>query len=263
VASIQSSLRYAELVRMLAQREFTGRYRGNLFGASATLIVPVLFLLVYHFVFSVLIPVEIRPGQRDAHYGFFLFAGLVGWNLFAETAGRAPRLYAQNANMLRSSLMPLSVLPVASACASLVTGMLWIFAFVAMRAVSGGNLSASVLAAPIALLGIAALAAGSSLALAAIGSLLRDLSELIQPALGLGFFLSPIVYPASKLAEHSAWLLGLNPMAGLIETLRATLLGDVWPAPELLLSALLWPLVVLGVGLAVHARVAPQLADRL
>ncbi len=263
MSPIRSSLRYVELVRMLAHREFTGRYRGNLFGASSALVVPVLFLLVYAFVFTTLIPVEVKPGVRDPGYGFFLFAGLVGWNLFADTTSRAPRLYAQSSSLVRSSMLPLSALPVASACASFLTGMLWLAVFVGLRLWRGEALAAQILLAPVALLGLAAVSAGIALALAAIGTLLRDVAELVPPLLGLGFFISPVLYPASRLAEHSAWLLTANPVAGLIETLRASLLGDGWPSPELLLCAVAWPCAALAFGLLLHQRVHARLVDRL
>jgi lipopolysaccharide transport system permease protein len=248
---------------MLAQREFVGRYRGNFFGISTALVVPVLFLLVYGFVFSQLIPIEVRPGVRQSGYGFFLFAGFIGWNLFADTASRAPRLYPQSASLVRSSLLPLSALPVASALASLATGLLWLSVFVGLRAWQGEALGESLWMAPLALLGVAVVAVGFALALAALGVVARELGELIAPAVGLGFFLSPVIYPAQKLAEHSQWLLVANPVAGLIETLRASLLADAAPSPELLQCAVFWPCIALAVGLVVHRSFARRLVDRI
>ena len=106
--------RYADLTHALAMREFVGRYRGNLAGGLSAIAVPLMMLATYTFVFSVLLPGRVRPGHTATDFGFFLFAGLVGWNLFAEVASRSPRLFVDSAQYVRKPQFPISALVAAA-----------------------------------------------------------------------------------------------------------------------------------------------------
>jgi lipopolysaccharide transport system permease protein len=255
--------RYLEIVHTLARREFVVRYRGNLLGAFTAVLVPLLFLVTYTFVFSTLVPVRLQPDATRADYAFFFFAGLVGWTLFAETTTRAPRLFASQAHFVRRSLFPVSALPVASSLSAFYHSLLWLAVFALARALSGGPLPASLVLAPVLLALLALLTAGIALVVAALGAFVRDLGEWIGPLLSVGLFLSPILYPAERIAAVAPWLVALNPLAPLIESLRGVLLHGSLPGPSALAALVLWPAALLGVGVLVHRRFRPLLADVL
>jgi lipopolysaccharide transport system permease protein len=252
--------RYWEIALLIAQREFLARFRGNVLGVVTTLAVPLLFLVTYTFVFTHVIPVRIKPGANDGDYAFFLFAGLVGWNLFAETASRAPRLFSGQAHYVRKSLFPTSALALASCLSALGQALLWLAVFGLARAVMGHEIPLSLLAAPLVLCGITAFAAGFSLLMASIGAFVGDLAELISPLLVLWMFVSPVFYPAELLASVTPWLVYVNPMAPQLELLRASLLGGTIELASLA-SALAWTAAILLLGSLAHARVRPLLAD--
>lgn len=255
--------RYLEIVHTLARREFLVRYRGNLFGALTAVLVPLLFLLTYTFVFSTLVPVRLHAGATRTDYAFFFFAGLVGWTLFAETTGRAPRLFTSQAHFVRKTLFPVSALPVASSLTAFYHSLLWLGVFAAARVLCGGRLSGSLLAAPALLALLALFTAGIALVVAALGAFVRDLAEWIGPVLSVGLFVSPILYPAERIASVAPWLVTLNPLSPLIEGLRGALLDGTLPDATALAALLLWPAAALGAGILVHRRCRPLLADVL
>ncbi len=255
------AVRYWEIALVIAQREFVGRFRGNILGVVTSLAVPLLFLATYTFVFTQLIPIRIRPGASEGDYAFFLFAGLVGWNLFAETAGRAPKLFSGQSHYVRKSLFPTSALAIASCLSALGQSLLWLAAFAIARLVMGHGLPMSLMGAPLVLCGIAAFSVGVSLLVASVGVFVGDLAELMGPVLALGMFVSPVLYPAELLASVSPWLVTLNPMAEHLELLRGCLLGEVSAAPQAVILALAWTGGTLLVGGLTHARVRPLLAD--
>jgi lipopolysaccharide transport system permease protein len=251
-----------EIVHTLAQRQFTGRYRGSLLGVLTAVLVPLCFLLGYTFVFSTLIPVRIRPEAARGDYAFFFFAGLVGWGLFSETLSRAPRLFSDQAHFVRKALFPVSALPVSATLTAFYHSLVWLVVFLVARFFTEGSLPATVALAPLLLVLLALLTAGMALAVAAFGAFVRDLSELIGPLLTIGLFVSPVLYPAERIASIAPWLVDLNPLAPLIESLRDALLGAM-PALPTLAASLAWSLGVLIVGAFVHRRLRPALADVL
>lgn len=261
--SPRSFRRYSDVVITLAQREFVGRYRGNLLGLSTAVLVPLLFLLAYTLVFSKLVQIQLRPDATRVDYAFFFFAGLLGWTLFAETTARAPRLFSAQAHFVRRALFPSSALAVAAvltafyqaliACGVLVLG-LWVLR---------GSVPVTALLAPLLLGGVALFTAGVALALASLGIFVRDLLEVVGPLLSIGMFISPVLYPAAKIAAVSPWLVRLNPLAPLIEGLRRTLLDGAWPDPAALALAAGWSALALLLGASIHRRLRPGLADLL
>jgi len=255
--------RSVEIVITLAQREFLGRYRGSLMGPATAALVPLLFLATYTFVFSTLIPIHIRPEAGRTEYAFFLFAGLLGWNLFSETTARAPKLYSHSAHFVRRALFPTLALPLAGSLSALYQALIWWAAFLLARLVSGSGLETSVLLAPLVLVAIAVLAAGFSTLIAGIGVFVGDLSELIGPLLALGFFLSPVLYAADRIAEISPWLIRLNPIASHLELLRATLLEPASISLAALVAAVAWSGAAALLGYVSHRRLRPLIADRV
>jgi lipopolysaccharide transport system permease protein len=259
--SAASTVRYWEMAFMIAQREVVARYRGNLLGAATSIAVPLLFLATYTFVFSSVIPIEIRPEAREGEYAFFLFAGLVGWKLFAETANRASKLFTNQAHYVRKPGFPTSVLALATCLSALFQSMLWVVAFAAARLTIGESLPPSLLAAPFALCVLAAFSFGVSLVVATVGVFVNETAEIIAPLLTLGFFLSPVLYSVERLADIAPWLVVVNPMAPQLELIRGTLLGGEGSSAGVAMAAVAWALGALLVGHLAHARAQSLLAD--
>jgi lipopolysaccharide transport system permease protein len=259
---VNGARRYLEIVHALARRQLVGRYRGNVLGALPALAVPLGLLAAYTFVFSALVPVRLQAGAARADYAFFFFAGLVGWTLFAETVGRAPRLFVEQESLLRKALFPASALPLATALAAFYQSLIWAAVFLAARLATGAGPGAGASAAPLWLLLAAFFSAGVALAVASLGAFVRDLAELVGPALTVALFASPVLYPSERLAELSPWLVRLNPLAPLLEGLRATLLGEGVCAADLAAAAA-WSAAALGAGALCHRRLRPALADVL
>lgn len=253
--------RYAEIVFTLAQRDFQGRFRSSWLGFVGIAIVPLLFLLTYTYVFTTLMPVQLKPGADREDYAFFFFSGLIGWTLFADSAARAPGLFASHAHFVRKALFPASALSAASVLVAFYNAMLWVTVFIVMRWLREGSVPASVVLAPLLLLWIAVLALGFSLLLAACGAFMRDLGEFIGPALTVALFASPVIYSSERIAEVAPRLLMWNPVAQPIEAMRTALFEGRWPAASEVATGLVWASAVLALGWVVHRRAEPLLAD--
>lgn len=253
--------RYVDLVLELARRSFGTRYRNGVLGIASVFLVPLLYLGTYTFVFSTLVPVRPWPGASRSDYAFFLFSGLLAWNLVAEAAGAAPAMYRERSNYLRRAHFPASALPHSAVLAAYYQSLIWLSVFAGVRAALGVWPSPWFLAAPLVLAGVALIASGFALALCALGALMRDLSQLVAPALSLGAFLSPVFYPAESISAVAAWLVDLNPLAPALHALREILLHGRAPEATCFAQMGLWALVSLAMGWVLHRRIEPLLPD--
>jgi len=252
--------RFLDITWVLARRDLLGRARGGL-GLLNTLVVPSAFLLVYGLVFTRVVPVHLDASAAPGDYVFFLFAGLVGWNLVSETIAAAPGLFESNAPLLRKPSFPSSALALAQAATAWLRGLVWLGVFAAASLAAGRGVSGAMLVAPLLLAGVAAFAAGTALTVATLGSFARDLAEWTPPALALWLFLSPVLYPADRIARLSPSIVDANPMTPMLRALRSTLLDGALPASGDLAATLAWACAACAIGFALNVRARSALAD--
>ncbi len=89
---VSTLLRHRTLILQMARREIVARYRGSVMGVFWSLLNPLLMLVVYTFVFSVVFKARWHTGAQQSHADFaiILFVGVIVHTLFSEVAGRAP-----------------------------------------------------------------------------------------------------------------------------------------------------------------------------
>lgn len=121
LAAIRSAIEHRALIQQLAVRDVLGRYRGSVLGLGWSLFNPVLMLLVYTFVFSVVFGARwgAGPAESTVDFGLILFVGLMVHGLLSELANRAPGLVLGNVNLVKKVVFPLEVLPVVALCSAL------------------------------------------------------------------------------------------------------------------------------------------------
>lgn len=254
-------LRYLELVLELARRNFSARYRNGVLGVAGVFLVPLLYLGTYTFVFSTLVPVRPWSGASRSDYAFFLFSGLLAWNLVAEAVGAAPNMFRERSNYLLRAQFPPSALPLSAVLAAYYQSLVWLAVFAGVRTAIGLWPGPWFLAAPLVLAFVAAVATGLALAVCALGALMRDLSQLVAPALSLGAFLSPVFYPAESISAVAPWLVAFNPLAPALLALRDLLLHRRALDPTCVAQMGLWALASVALGWILHRRIARLLPD--
>lgn len=256
--------RHAYLIWQMAKRDILGRYQGSVLGLGWSLLYPLLLLATYTFVFRLIFKAR-WPGVED-HPGTFalhLFAGLALFNLFAEVAGRAPRLVLEQPNLVKRVVFPLEVLPWVGLASALFHALLSLGVLLAGVLGVLHALPLSALAAPLIVLAMLPMLLCMGWLLGGLGVFLRDIGQMVAPVLNVLLFLTPVLYPASALPpQFQAWLV-FNPLTLPIESLRAALLLGHWPAwGSLAVYALGWTVLAAG-ALLVFSRLRPAFADRL
>ena len=255
-------IRYRELFGSLFRRDIRAKYRGSFLGLGWSLLHPLVLMLVYLLVFSVLWRVA-EVGSDD--YWLFLLCGLPAWVFFATASQASSRSLLENANLIRKVRFPRQLVPLSIVGTNLVSFAVMLGVVVVLSLVTIPEARATVwLVFPLGGL-FACIVAGFALSVAALNALYRDVEHLLQALLLPWFFLTPILYsleqlpgvddyPVAGFALH--WVNFLTPP---IEAMRAVLFyGDAPGAADTL-----YTIVAAAVALAVGAYVFNRSDDRI
>ncbi|MCK7576295.1 MAG: ABC transporter permease [Chromatiales bacterium] len=230
-ALLTSLRRHRTLIAQLTRRDVSGRYRGSLLGLAWSFIHPLLLLLVYSFVFSVVFKARWDGPAQDSHAAFslILFTGLILHGLFAEVANRAPRLILENASYVKRVVFPLEILPWVTLGSALFHLSISLLILLAGQLLLTHSLPPTALLLPLILAPLLLITIGCAWFLAAIGVYLRDIGQAIGLLTTVMLFLSPTFYPLTALPEPGRTLLYLNPLTFIIEESRQVLLFGQLP----------------------------------
>jgi lipopolysaccharide transport system permease protein len=231
---LKSFWNHRGLAYRLLKREVLERYHGSYLGILWAFTTPLLSLVVFTFVFSVIFKSRWGGdiGEDKASFALILFVGLAVFNFFAEILNRAPTVIVSRANYVKRVVFPLELLPtvaVGSAAFNLIVALaILIVAQLLLR----HTLPWTVVLLPLAILPLMFLSLGLGWFLSSLGVYVRDVSHVMTPATQVLMFLSPVFYPLNAVPQ---WLQGwmyLNPLTVVIEQSRdLIILGRVphWP----------------------------------
>ena len=250
------------LVWELSRREAFGRYKGSALGFGWIVLSPIIMLLIYTFVFSMIFQVRWgSEGGSRAEFALNLYAGLLIHAMLGDCLTRAPGLIKNNINFVKKIVFPLWILPLVNIISSLMHSLIGMLILIMTNFVVGGELHLTVLLLPVVLLPFLVLVAGVGWALASTGVYLRDLNQLM-PVVSVGaLFLAPIFYPISMLPEHLQGWMYLNPLTLIVEQLRGILFHNNLPDISLLGMYMLIAMMVAGIGIWLFGRLQKGFAD--
>ena len=220
LANLRRLVQHRELIRTLVAREVKARYRGSILGFFWSFANPLLLLLVYTFVFSVILP-GFRGGELEP-YALFLFCGLLPWTWFSSSLLESSNVLIANGNLLKKVMFPAEILPIVTVLSNMVHflfGLPVLGAFLAWYALDGrlpGPLQAVELVwLPAVILVQLLLTLGCALILSALTVHFRDIRDLLGNLLTLWFFATPIIYPMALVPAGGKPIMDLNPFAHL------------------------------------------------
>jgi lipopolysaccharide transport system permease protein len=245
-----------DLVAHLVAREFRLRYRRPLFGWVWAVAEPLARLLVLSFLFSRLLPLDIPD------YPAFLFTGLIAWTWFASGVSGATTAAVDRQDLLHRPGFPRAAVPVVSVLASGLDYLAALPVLAGFLLFSGGiPLTASLL--PFILAPQVLLTVGLGFALCACNVHLRDTRLVVNLALTVGFYVTPVFYSEADLGGRFSLFFDLNPMARLLAMQRDILVAGHLPdGSDFLLTTGLCAVVTLA-GYAIFRTASPTLVDEL
>lgn len=213
------------LIMQMSKREVIGRYRGSIMGLGWSFFSPVLMLVVYTFVFSVVFKARWGGGEENnASFAIILFVGMIVHGLFAECVNRAPGLILSNVNYVKKVVFPLEILPWVAMGSALFHAMISLAVLLIAQLMLNFALPWTVVFFPLVILPLLIATMGFAWILSATGVFVRDIAQTTGIITTVLLFVSPVFYPVSALPkEYQPWLL-LNPLTFFIEEARSVLI---------------------------------------
>jgi len=248
----------------MARREVIGRYKGSAMGLIWSFLNPVLMLVVYTFVFSVVFKARWGGGDETrTQFAVVLFAGLIIHGLFAEVVNRAPGLILANVNYVKKVIFPLEILPVVCMGAALFHALVSLLVLVGAFALLNGYVPWTAAFTPLIFLPLVVFTVGVGWILASLGVFARDVGQVVSVLSTVLLFLSPVFFPVNALpAFLQPWML-LNPLTFIIEQARGVLIWGHLPDWAGLMTYLAGSVVVAWFGYFWFQKTRKGFADVL
>jgi lipopolysaccharide transport system permease protein len=179
---------------------------------------------IFSFVFAHIFQARWPEQASDIPFALNLYCGLIAFNIFAETVGRAPSAVRSHSNYVKKMIFPVEILPVVPLGAAIIHGCFNISILVGALAWTG-NLNSTILLFPVLLIPLLLFGIGLSWFLAAWGVFIRDMSQIVPVFVQMLLFLSPIFYPVQAVPVALQAVYTMNPLSSVIEALRASISG--------------------------------------
>jgi lipopolysaccharide transport system permease protein len=257
--------RYRDLLLILVHRDFVAKYKQTILGPAWFILQPLLMTVVFTVIFGTVINIP-TDGLPPV---LFYFAGLLGWNYFAQTFQNTSGTLVNNAGLFGKVYFPRLIVPLAAvisncmAFALQLATFLCIWAYFKMFTGAGATfgVSLAIVWLPLILLQIAALSFGVGLWLSAMTAKYRDFTFLSSFIIQLWMYATPVIYPLSQIPEKWRWLAVLNPMAMPVETIKYMFLGQGLVIPAYLAVSVAITLLLLLSGVLVFNRIEKTFVD--
>jgi ABC-type polysaccharide/polyol phosphate export permease len=247
---------YRELIVFLAVRDVKVRYKQAALGMLWAVLQPLAGALVFTVVFG-----RIADLPSDGiPYPVFAFVGVTVWSYFTTSVTTAMSSLVGNVGLVTKVYFPRMAAPIAAVLPGLLDMGISLLLLVPLCVHYGVRPGPALLALPFCVVALVALAFGVGLVLATLNVRFRDVKGVSSLLLQLWLFASPVAYASSVVEGRWGPLYDINPMVGIIDAFRWSLLGTPRPGLDVLVSLGVTTVLLLA-GVAVFAREERRFAD--
>jgi len=248
---------YRELLYFLVWRDIKVRYKQTALGAAWAILQPVMTMVVFSVFFGRLA----KMPSDGIPYPVFAFAALLPWQLFAYALSESGNSLISNQGLITKVYFPRLVIPISAVLAGLVDFGIAFVVLLVLMLFYGIMPTAAVLLLPLFIVFALATALAVGLWLSALNVKYRDVRYTIPFLTQIWMFATPVAYPSSLVPEPWRALLGLNPMAGVVEGFRWALLGKATPPGPILIVSVVAVIAMLVGGLLYFRKTESTFAD--
>ncbi|MCJ7691573.1 MAG: ABC transporter permease [Clostridiaceae bacterium] len=206
ISNIKTLFSYRELIFSLTKKELKVKYRGSVLGFFWSLLNPILIMVVYSFVFSIIMRVEVED------YAIFLVSALLGFNFLSNSVNNGVSSISANGNLVNKIYFPREILPISIVFANLMNFLFEIIALFIVLAVLGYKFYMYLYLLPLVIFIQFFLATGFTLLVSSLNVFFRDIQHLVSIVMMVWFFATPIIYPIDMVPEKFRIILMFNPM---------------------------------------------------
>jgi lipopolysaccharide transport system permease protein len=256
-AAVMWFTQYKDLIWYLTITDLKIKYQNSLLGFAWSLISPLLMMVVLYAVF-----VNVFRYNQD-NFALYILTGLFAWRFLAIGTSSALSSIVSRPGLVTKIKIPRQILVLSNTLSCFISSLLEFCVLIPLIIILGVKITPYMLFFPV-IHGIYFFVVyGLSLALASLFVFYRDLNQIWEVVLQIGFFLSPIVYPISIIPVTALPYYILNPVTVLIETYRNVLLNGTAPSPIGVLYVALIAVVLMSLGITVFKRLERRFAEEI
>jgi ABC-type polysaccharide/polyol phosphate export systems, permease component len=249
---------YRQMIFSLVKKDLRGRYKGSVLGFFWTFLNPLLQLVVYTLVFSIILDSTIEK------FYLYLFVALVPWLFFSSSLTGGSSCIMANQDMVKKIYFPREVLPL-----SYVTGAFvnMLFCFIVIFGViifSGHGINIKAIAyLPIIMLVEYVLALGGAMLTSALTVFFRDLEYILGIITMAWMYMTPIMYGIEIVPQALQPVFKLNPMTPIVVAYRDILYWKRVPEIGTLLQGFVLGVLILVVGYILFGKLQKGFAEEM
>lgn len=252
--------RFRELFYTFAWRNIKLRYKQTALGVAWVLFQP----LISTIIFTVFFGNFAKIPSQGLPYPVFVLLGLVFWQFFSNSISQAANSFLENEALVKKVYFPREIMPlstVVTASIDFVISFLMMLCFFVYYQIM--PTLQFILVFPLVVLITVLASAGLGMLLSSINIKYRDVRYILPFFLQLLIFVTPVIYPLTIVRPSFQYLLALNPMTGVIDTLRSTLSTGVIAQPAMLLISFLSSIGIFVLGVLYFRSTERFFADEL
>ncbi len=272
IAAFNTLLSYKELLLNFTRKELKVKYKNSVLGFFWSLLNPILMMLVFTVIFTIVLPIKNIGGIEN--FPLFFLAGFLPWNFFSATVTGSTTSIVGNGALVKKVFFPRELLPVSIGFANLVNFALELGVFFLFVLITGLVSDPKYLEfykfLPYLLIIIPILftfTIGVSLLVASLNVYMRDVQHLIGILLMVTFYATPIIYPIAIMEGRAPPIYiqayKANPVTAIIESFHHVLHGVSHPSFNLLVYSAVVAVAVFLVGYTVFLRLEPAFAEEV
>jgi lipopolysaccharide transport system permease protein len=255
--TIKEIFEYKELIKNLVVRDLKVRYKRSILGVFWALLEPLLLMILFTAVFSILLRIQVEK------YPVFVLCGILPWTFFSTSLLYSAGSIAENAPLIKKIYFPREILPLTAIISRLMNfllslGLLFIF-LIAFKIKFTYNFAYLPLILIVQLIFIL----GLSLFFSSLNTFYHDVGFILQFILFGWFYITPIFYPITMVPERYLSFYMLNPMATIVHAYRNVLFSGIAPDFKYLSIALVISTLCLIIGIYTFRRMEFRFAEVL
>ena len=258
MVTLKEIYEYRQMIFSLVRRELRGRYKGSVLGFLWTFINPLLQLVIYTIVFSVILKSSV-----DKYY-LFLFVALIPWNFFSTSLTGGSRAVLSQQSLVTKIYFPREVLPIAYVTAAFVNMLYCFIVVMVVVVVSGTPLNfAALTVLPLIMIIEYFMALGIAMLSSAITVYFRDLEHILGVLSMAWIHLTPVMYSLDIVPDSIKGIFMCNPMTPVIVAYRDILYYSGFPKMKTLTSAAVFAVVIMIIGFLVFNHLKKRFAEEM
>jgi lipopolysaccharide transport system permease protein len=226
--------RYRELLYFLAWRDVLVRYKQTVIGVAWAVVRPFVTMIVFTIIFNKLAKLP----SDGAPYPILVFSALLPWQLFANSLQECGNSLLTNSNLISKIYFPRLIVPASAVIVGVVDFLISFGLLFGMMFWYGCHITDRMMYLPAFMVWAMIAAGGAGLWLAALTVRYRDFRYIVPFLVQFGLYVSPVGFSSSIVPEKWRLLYSINPMVGVIDGFRWSILNDATPLfqPGLVLS---------------------------